>query len=86
MKLPQITAKTTGLLLVIVAAFLLFWEGLVIFLHVPQGTISESVWAYAYGNPWFPFAFGFLCGHLFWQSKAAAAAIGAAWKAKLESK
>lgn len=72
----KLTAKTTGFVLVAVAAFLLFWEALVIVLHVPGGTISESIWAYAYGNPWFAFAFGFICGHFFWQSKAA-------WKSKL---
>jgi hypothetical protein len=32
-----------------------------------EGTISHVLMTWSYAHPAFTFAFGFLCGHLFWR-------------------
>lgn len=45
---------------------LLVYEGFALFNNKSGDTISEIFW-YLSRRPLVPFAFGFLCGHFFWQ-------------------
>lgn len=45
---------------------LLVYEGVALLNGKSGDTISEIFWSLSQ-NPLVPFAFGFLCGHFFWQ-------------------
>lgn len=47
-------------------AVLLAYEGWTLINHVPNDTISESIWRIAASRPLVPFLAGLLCGHFFW--------------------
>lgn len=61
-------SQITGIVLGVVVAGLITYDVWAYFQHA-DSTISEWVWAQSKNAPLIPFAFGVLCGHLFWQVK-----------------
>jgi hypothetical protein len=59
----------TKILIACTAATLIVYDIFVAVEDTPGDTISEVMLGWAYKLPLLPYAFGVLCGHLFWPTK-----------------
>ena len=59
--------KYTQLFILFLVAGIAVWDVAVIIKGGVEASISNQLIIYAYKYPSFPFAFGFVCGHLFWR-------------------
>lgn len=61
--------KVTGIILAIVFLGLLIYDVFAIKQGGTEASISSVLITFAYKMPVFTFAFGFICGHLFWRMR-----------------
>lgn len=59
----------TKVILVVLAAFLVIYDIVALWLGGWDATISVVLLTWARSYPILPFAFGVVCGHLFWPQK-----------------
>jgi len=60
-------AKTTGIVITGAILTLGLYDVYAYMEGGTEGTISHVLMSWSYNHPAFTFAFGFLCGHLFWR-------------------
>lgn len=59
--------KLTGSVIVVAILVLAIYDVYAYMEGGTEGTISHVIMSWSYSHPAFTFAFGFLCGHLFWR-------------------